>query len=221
MGEQSNAYRILLRYDRKSRHRRIKKQRRYERLAATSQFRTTRLFSKRTSPLLRQSAIRLSKRAPSRVGVARTLGRFLRRPTPYRALNTSAFEGEGAESAADCLYSTDFYPDTPRCPLRTETVALRLVPPTYKIFPHPGVSPKGSLAARSRTRQRRSSPLSLYLSSTNGQSDLTIILHVFFTTRMMDGLDPAGHGTWDYDELIPVVTFLAPLASNFEGLKDR
>ena len=37
MGEQSNAYRILLRYDRKSRHRRIKKQRRYERLAATSQ----------------------------------------------------------------------------------------------------------------------------------------------------------------------------------------
>ena len=38
MGEQSNAYRILLRYDRKSRHRRIKKQRRYERLAATSQF---------------------------------------------------------------------------------------------------------------------------------------------------------------------------------------
>lgn len=37
MGEQSNAYRILLRYDRKSRHRRIKKRRRYERLAATSQ----------------------------------------------------------------------------------------------------------------------------------------------------------------------------------------
>ena len=34
VGEQSNAYRILLRYDRKSRHRRIKKQRRYERLAA-------------------------------------------------------------------------------------------------------------------------------------------------------------------------------------------
>jgi hypothetical protein len=41
VGEQSNAYRILLRYDRKSRHRRIKKQRRYERLAATSQFLTT------------------------------------------------------------------------------------------------------------------------------------------------------------------------------------
>jgi hypothetical protein len=62
VGEQSNAYRILLRYDleaqsvsihatrqikrtvytdRKSRHRRIKKRRRYERLAATSQFLTT------------------------------------------------------------------------------------------------------------------------------------------------------------------------------------
>ena len=41
VGEQSNAYRILLRYDRKSRHRRIKKQRRYERLAATSQFADT------------------------------------------------------------------------------------------------------------------------------------------------------------------------------------
>uniref|UniRef100_A0AC34R9H1 Uncharacterized protein n=1 Tax=Panagrolaimus sp. JU765 TaxID=591449 RepID=A0AC34R9H1_9BILA len=36
VGEQSNALRILLRNDRKSRHRRIKKQRRYERLAATS-----------------------------------------------------------------------------------------------------------------------------------------------------------------------------------------
>ena len=37
MGEQSNTWRILLLNDRKSRHRRIKKQRRYERLAATSQ----------------------------------------------------------------------------------------------------------------------------------------------------------------------------------------
>ena len=38
MGEQSDTCRILLRNDRKSRHRRIKKPRRYERLAATSQF---------------------------------------------------------------------------------------------------------------------------------------------------------------------------------------
>ncbi|KRZ79899.1 hypothetical protein T08_4363 [Trichinella sp. T8] len=37
VGEQSNAWRILLRNDRKSRHRRMKKQRRYGRLAATSQ----------------------------------------------------------------------------------------------------------------------------------------------------------------------------------------
>eukprot|EP01113_Clastostelium_recurvatum_P030970 TRINITY_DN3818_c0_g1_i3.p1 TRINITY_DN3818_c0_g1~~TRINITY_DN3818_c0_g1_i3.p1 ORF type:complete len:551 (-),score=96.79 TRINITY_DN3818_c0_g1_i3:8-1660(-) len=36
-GEQSNTWRILLRNDRKSRHRRIKKQRRFGRLAATSQ----------------------------------------------------------------------------------------------------------------------------------------------------------------------------------------
>jgi len=38
VGEQSNAWWILLHNDRKSRHRRIKRQRRYERLAATSQF---------------------------------------------------------------------------------------------------------------------------------------------------------------------------------------
>jgi hypothetical protein len=37
VGEQSNAWRILLRNDRKSRHRRIKNRRRYGRLAATSQ----------------------------------------------------------------------------------------------------------------------------------------------------------------------------------------
>ena len=59
MGEQSNAYRILLRYDRKSRHRRIKKQRRYERLAATSQFRTT-------------SAAGKWRRPPSSAGVCET-----------------------------------------------------------------------------------------------------------------------------------------------------
>ncbi|KAL2185847.1 hypothetical protein L209DRAFT_687820, partial [Thermothelomyces heterothallicus CBS 203.75] len=37
VGEQSNAYQILLRYNRKSRHRRIKKRCRYKRLAAISQ----------------------------------------------------------------------------------------------------------------------------------------------------------------------------------------
>ena len=46
---------------------------------------------------------------------------------------------------------------------------------------------------------------------------------------MRAGLDSDGDGAWDYDlqvsnaklQLIPVVTFLAPLASNSEGLKDR
>ena len=41
MGEQSNTWPILLGNDRKSRHRRIKKRRRYELLAATSQFLST------------------------------------------------------------------------------------------------------------------------------------------------------------------------------------
>ena len=44
MGEQSNTWWILLHNDRKSRHRRIKKQRRYGRLAATSQFLDTEEF---------------------------------------------------------------------------------------------------------------------------------------------------------------------------------
>ena len=37
IGEQSNTWSLLQLHDRKSRHRRIKKQRRYERLAATNQ----------------------------------------------------------------------------------------------------------------------------------------------------------------------------------------
>jgi hypothetical protein len=96
VGEQSNAYRILLRYDRKSRHRRIKKQRRYERLAATSQFRTT--YARRVSlhVLLRRGGSPFN-RTLSPVGVARTLNPI--GPTPYRALNRLAV----ANSAAGCL----------------------------------------------------------------------------------------------------------------------
>jgi hypothetical protein len=56
VGEQSNAYRILLRYDRKSRHRRIKKQRRYERLAATSQFLGTARSAAKALPTARFGA---------------------------------------------------------------------------------------------------------------------------------------------------------------------
>jgi hypothetical protein len=46
--EQSNACWILLQYNRKSRHRRIKKQRRYERLAATNQLSLLTITSKWT-----------------------------------------------------------------------------------------------------------------------------------------------------------------------------
>ena len=80
MGEQSNAYRILLRYDRKSRHRRIKKRRRYERLAATSQFLST--HRAHCCPASRFSATQPVDVTPSRVGVARTLSRFpVKEPT--------------------------------------------------------------------------------------------------------------------------------------------
>jgi hypothetical protein len=73
VGEQSNAYRILLRYDRKSRHRRIKKQRRYERLAATSQFLSTRWSVINLHPSLRRGLHDRWAAVPSPVGVARTL----------------------------------------------------------------------------------------------------------------------------------------------------
>ena len=118
MGEQSNAYRILLRYDRKSRHRRIKKQRRYERLAATSQFRyigmlekhaqsptkngcsvgSDRTFSGGRSPYIKPNSIE---------GVG---------PKPWRALScpASPFRREpGAGSAADCLYFNGLLPVPP------------------------------------------------------------------------------------------------------------
>jgi hypothetical protein len=49
-GEQSDTLGLLRLNDRKSRHRRIKKQRRYERLAATSQLSGMALTSKRTNP---------------------------------------------------------------------------------------------------------------------------------------------------------------------------
>jgi hypothetical protein len=102
VGEQSNAYRILLRYDRKSRHRRIKKQRRYERLAATSQFRST---SAGISPAFVASQLAQPvDNSPFPVGVARTLSsqsphlseRWTGRP--YKKV---------ADSAADCPYPAD------------------------------------------------------------------------------------------------------------------
>jgi hypothetical protein len=85
VGEQSNAYRILLRYDRKSRHRRIKKQRRYERLAATSQFRDTQSDVRTdasTPPSFPPDTLGVDW-APSRVGVARTLSPRREAPNPH------------------------------------------------------------------------------------------------------------------------------------------
>ena len=108
VGEQSNAYRILLRYDRKSRHRRIKKQRRYERLAATSQFRTTETHKSVSSRPLRAGNRRLGG-APSQVGVARTLSSL--EPTPYRALNRSALHrGSQLSCGLSLSYGFLLYP---------------------------------------------------------------------------------------------------------------
>ena len=112
MGEQSNAYRILLRYDRKSRHRRIKKQRRYERLAATSQFRATRTWYGgvfqtvvsqtvvfQTCVIITRAWDRLTLAGgmsvgppSSRTGVDCTLSPalFAAEPTPYQSLNRPA-----------------------------------------------------------------------------------------------------------------------------------
>jgi hypothetical protein len=109
VGEQSNAYRILLRYDRKSRHRRIKKQRRYERLAATSQFGNTpsRPTQDPTSPrpfhraprVLHRTSIRRrfevtfppTLSGASRRGLDCTLStRTILAPTPYQSLRRLA-----------------------------------------------------------------------------------------------------------------------------------
>ncbi len=82
MGEQSNAYRILLRYDRKSRHRRIKKQRRYERLAATSQF--------------------LLPSARFGAGIARTIGHRIEQMALHLTERFSAGVGIRPQSPLDC-----------------------------------------------------------------------------------------------------------------------
>lgn len=55
MSEQFNVYRILLRYDKKSRYRKIKKQRRYERLIVTSQFLNFKIFSNRNNSYFKSS----------------------------------------------------------------------------------------------------------------------------------------------------------------------
>jgi hypothetical protein len=145
VGEQSNAYRILLRYDRKSRHRRIKKQRRYERLAATSQFRPT-----HGAPQTRRSAAS-PPRAGRVDGRALSGGRspYLRPPrggpTPLRALDRPAVAG--SRIGCGSPLSLGFLPVRPeRTPLGGATARAWYRGP-HEGSPHPGVSPHGRLPA--------------------------------------------------------------------------
>ena len=138
VGEQSNAYRILLRYDRKSRHRRIKKQRRYERLAATSQFRYTDL------PLTCGRPSHFSAMCGPVDGCTLSGGRspYLRYPTSQRSgthtlasVEPLSFDLQGAESAADCLYSLGCDPPAPEQTLPDGVNVQSLVPKTSRDFP--------------------------------------------------------------------------------------
>jgi hypothetical protein len=135
VGEQSNAYRILLRYDRKSRHRRIKKQRRYERLAATSQFRYTDRLRSRRRPS------HLSAQCGPVDGCTLSGGRspYLRYPTKGSGNHTLAsveppsYDIQGARSAADCLYSSDCDPPAPEQTLPGGVTFHSLVPKTSRV----------------------------------------------------------------------------------------
>ena len=135
MGEQSNAYRILLRYDRKSRHRRIKKQRRYERLAATSQFRyTDRLLTCRRPS-------HFSALCGPVDGCTLSGGRspYLRYPTNKSDTHTLAsveppsYDIQGAESAADCLHPLGCDPPAPEQTLLGGVTIHSLVPKTSRV----------------------------------------------------------------------------------------
>jgi hypothetical protein len=140
VGEQSNAYRILLRYDRKSRHRRIKKQRRYERLAATSQFRDT------SGPPDGGSLGRFSTPCGSVDGRALSSGRspYLRRAMEGHAHTFASVEppsyDQGARSAADRLYPLNFYPSAQTDSEQMYCIRAWYQRP-YESFPHPGMLP--------------------------------------------------------------------------------
>ena len=103
---------------------------------------------------------------------------------------------EGAGSAADYLYPRDFYLPTSKDRRSSRALPPTLVPRSNKTFPHPGVSPYKS----SRLLNR-------------GEA--------YTKAAGLDPLELPKRGLGLYVTLIPVVTFLAPLASNFEGLKDR
>ncbi|TVY73138.1 putative uncharacterized protein ART2, partial [Lachnellula suecica] len=112
-GEQSNAYRILLRYDRKSRHRRIKKQRRYERLAATSQFRTTYQTIMSLMHNCVTDGITLTIKQ-SAVSSGRSSYLKLSRSPHLTERCTGRLCSEGADSAAGCLNFKVFRPGVTR-----------------------------------------------------------------------------------------------------------
>ena len=106
-----------------------------------------------------------------------------------------------ANSAADCLYLTGYYRTLIK--ERWSVTASAWYCEPNERSPHPGVLPY----KRSQPEPRR----------------LNYCQH----DGAAAGLDPAGRRDLGLVVLvtvvqsIPVVTFLAPLASNFEGLKDR
>ena len=100
----------MLHNDRKSRHRRIKKQRRYGRLAATSQFLSTGEFAAGISSCTNPTFTRDDCDLPTEghhflVGVACTLGPW--GPTPYHALNRSVLSDELYPSRLLIIQSPD------------------------------------------------------------------------------------------------------------------
>ena len=113
-------------------------------------------------------------------------------PTPYRALNASADgKSQGAECAAGYLYPTDCYPPTPEV-----GCAARVLPTPFGTVRPGKAFPHPGVLLDGRPNIRR------WAAGTRPRRGRDLGLSVKFS-------------------LIPVVTFLAPLASNFEGLKDR
>ncbi len=148
MGEQSNAYRILLRYDRKSRHRRIKKRRRYERLAATSQFLGTYAGGGEPPARSRFPATRPVDATPSRVGVARTLsGQRAARspPTPLASVGPpSPFTAAGECGRVGCGLSLSGGFLAARRGLPGSVTAPACYHQPGERSPHPGVLPRAA-----------------------------------------------------------------------------
>src|SRR5271167_3481494 len=131
--------------------------------------------------------------APSQAGVARTLGAPLGgAPTPLRALNRRTLEPGRLRIASSPL---GFLPVCPKQTLRGGVTVRAWYRAPHEVSPHPGVSPYKCSNGTLTSRQRKPS---------EGRTRLC--------QEQSLGL---------FDVFIPVVTFLAPLASNFEGLKDR